>query len=82
MHIMTDVGWQPLTPRCVNHNKLEGVFRPSTIEAARAECSARADRFNEANSVTSMMLKQEFFSGHQFLDKGHPPLLGAFGEKL
>lgn len=75
MHIMTAVGWRPLTPRCVNHNKLEGVFRPVPLEQAQAENSARADRFAVALANDQY---GRSFRGDHFAE----PISGAFGDKL
>lgn len=83
-YLMTATGWVNLGEcrACSNSNNLEGVYRPEPIEKVQMELGARIRRFNEANGIQNMMLKQHHFSGHSFLDHGHPPLRGAFGELL
>lgn len=70
--IMTDDGWKQLSPVCVNHNDLQGVYRPMTIFEAMRETSARADAFCKLLDEGDIVKIKSF----------NPPMFGAFGERL
>lgn len=88
IEIKTAQGWRPLFAVCVNSNKLEGVFRPTSLEVVREETSERADVYCAAI--------QGWIDGDDFgtKDMGQrwqamwrasgqsTPLYGAYGEKL
>lgn len=85
LYIKTADGWRPLVisfSPCPNSNDLQGVYRPEPIEKVQRQLSARMQRFLLANSIGSMLEKQQYFRGHEFIDRGYAPLTGAFGEKL
>jgi len=73
--IMTAEGWQNLGDGkvCSNHNDLQGVYRPVSLETARSEAQIRVDQFCrvvEDGNITAI----KNFNGHR--------LYGAFGEAL
>jgi len=72
MYIMTEDGWQPLFRMCGNVNDLQGVYRPDTIEGARAETALRAEKF------CALLEEGDIRSIKSF----NPPMFGAFGERL
>lgn len=72
--IMTEDGWQQLGRGkvCSNHNKLEGVYRPSSPEQLKRELDAHANAFCKVLEAGSIMEIKNF----------RHPLYGAFGERL
>lgn len=76
MHIKTEDGWQPLQVVCSNHNKLEGVYRPTPLDRILLELTGRRDRWSAAMQFEDTRRNQ--FSGDHF----NEPLFGAFGEEL
>ena len=76
MHIMTRRGWQPLQKVCLNHNRLEGVFRSVLLEDAKAENLRRADKFNWALKYDAKGLS---FRGDQFVEPSRDPF-GGYNE--
>lgn len=78
--IMTEDGWQQLGNGkvCSNHNKLEGVFRPTTIEDAQTSNSLRAHAYESdvRMYLNGNLRKEELFRAFD------TPVYGAFGEKL
>lgn len=78
--IMTDRGWAQLGDGvvCVNHNCLEGVFRPQTIEDAQFEVDCRADKYEQdvQRYLDGDLPKEKIFRAFD------APMYGAFGERL
>lgn len=84
-HIKTAEGWRPwvaAVPVCSNSNDLQGVHRSDPLDVIQAYLAKRRERFLLANGEQNMTTKQQYFSGHTFLDKGHQPMVGAYGETL
>ena len=82
LFIKTEQGWRPLWishAPCSNSNDLQGVYRPEDIEVVKVKVRSRLERFFAANACGSMLEKQHYFRGNDFIDT---PIYGAFGEKL
>ncbi len=79
-YIMTKDGWMELSAAvvCVNHNRIEGCFRSTSLEEAQKETGYRADMYarDVAAYISGNLRKERIF------DAFAPPMYGAFGEKL
>lgn len=73
--IMTEDGWKSLSDAivCVNHNDVQGIYRPCSHEHAVAETMIRANQFCEVVERGNIR-EIKNFDGHR--------LYGAFGERL
>lgn len=78
--IMTTEGWQQLGNGkvCSNHNTLEGVFRPTSLEDAQNTNDLRGHAYE---SDVRMYLAGDL-PKEQLFRAFDAPMYGAFGEKL
>lgn len=78
--IMTEEGWRNLSDGlvCSNHNRLEGVFNPPTVEEAQAETGFRISQYirDVKAHIDGDLPKEQIFRSFA------APIHGAFGERL
>jgi hypothetical protein len=81
MWIMTKDGWQMIGPREYVAAPRSGIFRPDTIEHARAENAKRVQAY--AMGVAEYVASDDGKAELSMIYHGwHAPLFGAFGETI
>lgn len=77
-YIMTTRGWQMIPCIAVNHNDVQGLFSPPSLEEAAAETDMRAESFRRDVQayINSELSKEEVFRAYKI------PMYGSYGEKL